>query len=95
MAALFIVHTLITLACMRSDRMRALLSGKPSLIVSKGVIQQDELKKLSLTLSDLLEGIRACGVLLDPGEVCTAIMEANGTISALPFFGQAPAADRW
>lgn len=88
-AALFIVHTLITLACMRSDRMRALLSGKPSLIVSKGVIQQDELKKLNLTLSDLLEGIRACGI-LDPGEVCTAIMEANGTISAFPFSDRRP-----
>lgn len=83
-AALFLVHTLITILCMRSDRIRAVLSGKPSLLVCKGVIQQEELKKLNLTLADLLEGIRACGI-LDPGEVCTAIMESNGSISAFPF----------
>lgn len=88
-AALFVVHTLITVLCMRSDRIRAVLSGKPSLIISRGVIQQQELKKLNLTLSDLLEGLRACGI-LDPGEACTAIMEANGTISAFPFSDKRP-----
>lgn len=88
-AALFVVHSLITQACMRSDRVRAVISGKPSLIVSKGVIQQDELRRLNLTLADLLEGVRACGI-LDPGEVCTAIMESNGTISAFPFSDKRP-----
>lgn len=82
-AALYIVHTLITLICLRSDRMRALISGKPSLIISKGVIQQKELKRLCLTLSDVLEGMRAAGI-LDINEVGTAVMEANGTITAFP-----------
>lgn len=82
-AALYIVHTLITLICLRSDKMRALISGKPSLIISRGIIQQQELKKLCLTLSDVLEGIRAAGI-LDVNEVGTAVMEANGTITAFP-----------
>lgn len=82
-AALFIAHALITLLCLRSDRMRAWISGKPSLLISKGVIQQDELKRLCLTLSDVLEGLRCAGI-LDPSEVGTAIMEANGTITAFP-----------
>lgn len=88
-AALFIVHTLISVLCMRSDRIRAVICGKPSLIISKGVIQQQELRKLNLTLADLLEGLRACGI-LDPGEACTALMEANGTISAFPFSDRRP-----
>lgn len=82
-AALYIVHTLLTLLCLRSDKMRALISGKPSLIISRGVIQQQELRRLCLTLSDVLEGLRAAGI-LDVGEVDTAVMEANGTITAFP-----------
>lgn len=82
-AALYIVHALITLLCLRSDRLRAFISGKPSLIISKGVVRQEELKRLCLTLSDLLEGLRGAGY-LDPAEVGTAVMEANGVITAFP-----------
>jgi len=88
-AALYIVHSLITLMCMRSDQVRAVLSGKPSLIISKGIIQQDELKRLCLTLSDLMEGLRMAGF-LDPEEVGTAVMEANGSITAFPRSSRRP-----
>lgn len=88
-AALYSAHALITLWCMRSDKIRAVLSGKPSLVISKGVIQQDELKRLCLTLSDLMEGLRMAGY-LDPNEVCTAVMEANGTITAFPHGSKRP-----
>ena len=88
-AALYIVHAVITLLCLRSDRIRAFLSGKPSLLISKGIIQQDELKRLCLTLSDLLEGLRTAGY-LDPSEVGTAVMEANGTITAFPRSSRRP-----
>jgi len=82
-AALYIVHAMITLVCLRSDRLRALISGKPSIVISKGIIQQEELKRLCLSVSDLLEGLRTAGI-LDPAEVGTAVMEANGTITAFP-----------
>ncbi len=88
-AALYIVHVLIGLMCMKSDRVRALISGKPSLVVSKGVICQEELKRQCLSLSDLLEGLRSAGI-LDPAEVGTAIMEANGTITAFPCSAKRP-----
>ncbi len=90
-AALFVVHALITLLCMRSDRARALLSGKPSLIISRGVVRQKELRRLCLTLSDVLEGLRAAGI-MDPAEVGTAVMEANGSITAFPRAERRPAA---
>lgn len=75
------VHALITILSLKSDRARALISGKPSLIISNGVIDFDELSRLSLSLSDLLEGIREFGI-LNPWDVECAIMEANGTITA-------------
>ncbi len=89
-AALFVVHALITLVSLRSDRARAVLSGKPSVIVARGVWQQDEMRRLCLTLSDVLEGLRAAGI-LDPAEVETAVVEANGAISAFPRAGLRPA----
>ncbi len=82
-AALYVMHALISLLCLRSDRFRALISGKPSVVISRGVVQEKELKRLCLTLSDLLEGLRCAGI-LDPSEVGTAVMEANGVITAFP-----------
>ena len=82
-AAMFVVHGIITLASMRWDRFRALASGKPALVINRGVIDRRELDRLCLSLSDLLEGLRGAGF-LDPAEVGTAIVEANGAITAFP-----------
>lgn len=80
-AAMFVVHSVISLACMKWDGFRAVVSGKPAVVISKGVINQRELDRLCLSLSDLLEGLRSAGY-LNPSEVGTAVVEANGSISA-------------
>ena len=80
-SAVFVLHGLLSLACMKSDKLRAIISGKPTVVVSKGVIRRRELEKLCLSLADLMEGLRAAGF-LDPSEVGTAIIEANGSITA-------------
>ena len=82
-AAMFVVHGIVTLASMRWDRFRALASGKPALVINRGVIDKKALDRLCLSLSDLLEGLRGAGF-LDPAEVGTAIVEANGAITAFP-----------
>lgn len=87
--ALLTVHGTIALVCMKSDKARAFISGKPSVIVSKGVIDEAELNRLCLTLSDLLEGIREAGI-LDPADVECAVMEANGVITAFPRSSKRP-----
>ena len=58
-----------------------MVSGKPTLVINRGVIDQRALDKLCLSLSDLLEGLRSAGF-LDPAQVGTAVVEANGAISA-------------
>ena len=88
-AAMFVVHGAITLASLRWDRFRALISGKPALVINRGEIDQKQLDRLCLSLSDLLEGLRGAGF-LDPAEVGTAIVEANGTITAFPAAGERP-----
>ena len=75
------IHALVTILSLKSDKARALISGKPSLIISNGIIDFNELSRLSLSISDLLEGIREFGI-PNPWDVECAIMEANGTITA-------------
>lgn len=80
-AAMIGVHAMITILSIKSDKARSVISGKPSLIISDGKIDYQELKRLSLSVSDLLEGIRIFGI-QNPWDVQYAIMEANGTITA-------------
>ena len=82
-AAMFTVHGFISLAGLRWDKFRSIVSGKPTLVISRGVIDRKALDKLCLNLSDLLEGLRSAGY-LNPVVLCTAIVEANGSISAFP-----------
>jgi uncharacterized membrane protein YcaP (DUF421 family) len=81
--ALYVVNGSLTLACMKSDRIRAFISGKPSVVVSRGVINRFELDRLCMSLSDLQEGLREAG-LLDPSTCGTAIVETDGNITAFP-----------
>jgi len=80
-AAVVVVQGVLSIACMKSDRIRAVVSGKPTLVVSRGRIDRRELDRLCLSLADLLEGLRSAGY-LNPAEVGTAVVEANGSISA-------------
>lgn len=91
--AVIVVHGVLTIACMKSDKLRAVISGKPTLVISRGVIDRKELNRLCLSLSDLLEGLRGAGF-LDPTEVGTAVVEANGTISAFADAGSRPPTTR-
>ena len=93
MAAVMIVHGVLSIACVRSDRLRALISGKPAVVISRGVINRAELDRLCLNLADLLEGLRCAGF-LDPSEVGTAVVEANGNISAFAGSDSRPANTR-
>lgn len=81
--ALYVVNGALTLACLKSDRIRAFISGKPSVVVSRGVINRNELNRLCMSLSDLQEGLREAG-LLDPSACGTAIVETDGNITAFP-----------
>ena len=80
-AALIVLHTALTAACMRSDRARSFLSGRPAIVVSGGIIDEGELRRLCMSVADLMEGIRECGI-LDPGDVEAVIVEADGSVNA-------------
>lgn len=82
-AALMVCHTLITVLCMRSQRVRIWLCGQPTVLVRNGAICEKQMRRMSITMNDLMEALRTGGV-LDPSEVGTAILETGGQVSVFP-----------
>ena len=79
---LLFLQVLISFLSIKSDRMKNLFSGSPSLLIDKGQINKKEMKRLRLTLSDLLEALRI-GNCPSLSSVEYAIMESNGNLSII------------
>jgi len=80
---IFVLHEIVTLLDLKLKPMKALISGKPSVLINKNGIDDYQLKRNRLDVSDLIESLRSAGYFsLDC--VDYAIYEANGTFSALP-----------
>jgi len=83
MTALVICHGLISWLCMKSDKFRALMCGRPTVLIRDGVIDEKRLQEMSITLADLMEELRLDGV-MDPSEVGVAVLETSGKVTAFP-----------
>ncbi len=69
-------------ASLKSRRIRHILSGKPKVIISGGVIDQKQLRALRYTVDDLMSALRTQGI-FDVTEVQYAVVETTGAVSAL------------
>lgn len=76
-------QVLTSFAAQRSEKVRAVVSGRPSILVENGKIIESELKELHLNINDLLEQLRICGY-PNISDVEFAIFETNGEISVIP-----------
>ena len=79
---LLFLQVLISFLSIKSDRLKNLFSGAPSLLIDKGQINKKEMKRLRLTLSDLLEALRI-GNCPSLSSVEYAVMESNGNLSII------------
>ena len=80
---IFVLHEIMTLLDLKLKPLKSLISGKPSVVVNKNGIDDYQLKRNNLDVSDLIESLRTAGYFsLDA--VDYALYEANGTFSALP-----------
>ena len=75
---------LVSLVTMKSIVLRRFFMGTPTVIIQDGKIMGKNLKKVKLDINDLLEEIREGGY-FDLSEIEYAVMEANGSISVLPY----------
>ena len=92
------VIPIITLLClamilsvltMKSLKLRALLTGSPSILIRDGRLDQKELRRTRMTLDEVLEELRLQGY-TDLSAIRYAILETNGQLSLLPYADQKP-----
>ena len=86
---LVIMHSILSMLSLKNQKLRAFISGRPSILVHKGVLQEAELRDLCYNLSELLEELRAKGI-LSPAQAGTAILETSGKISVFPHSDHRP-----
>lgn len=79
----------LSVLTMKSVRFRAVLCGRPSIIVENGKLHQREMQKNRFTVDELMEELRMKGI-TDLNSIKYAILETNGQISVLPYAAQQP-----
>lgn len=80
---LLILQLIISLLSIKSIRLRAIICGKPTILIEKGRIVEKALRKELYTLSDLLEQLRINSY-ANIADVEYAILETNGQLSIIP-----------
>lgn len=80
---------LLSIASMKSLKLRALLIGVPSIVIRNGVPSEREMRRNRMTLDELLEELRLQGY-TDPSAIRYGILETNGQLSLLPYAEKKP-----
>lgn len=78
-----IIAYLISIATMKSITLRRFFMGIPTVLIDKGQILEQGLKKVKFDINDLLEECRSNGY-FDVNEIDYAVMEVNGKVSIMP-----------
>lgn len=78
---IYLLHQIVCLMDTLSTPLKRVISGKPSVVITKDGVDYTQLKKNSLDIADLIESMRSLGYFsLD--SVSYALYEANGSFSA-------------
>lgn len=79
---LFCCEVGISRLALKSARVRKLLYGKPSILIKKGQIVQEEMRKNSFTTDELMQQLRNQGC-IDISRVEYAVLETDGRVNVL------------
>jgi len=80
---LLMAQIVISVISLKSTKARAIICGKPAVLIENGKIREDEIRKEMYTLTDLLEQLRIKNV-PNIADVEFAILETNGQLSIIP-----------
>ena len=86
---LLCLDLILSVAAMSSIKFRALICGRPSIVIEKGKLVQEALRKNRFTIDELMEELRCKGY-TDLSAVEYAILETSGQLSILPKAGEKP-----
>lgn len=80
---LLLLQVIISVVCLKSEKMRFLFSGRPSILINNGKLDKEELTNQRINLDDLNEHLRLKNM-PSLADVDFAILEANGDLSVIP-----------
>ena len=80
---LLFLEVIISFLSTKSQRINAMLNGKPSIIIDRGNINDKALKDQRITIDDLMEQLRLKNF-ASLADVDYAVLEANGDLSVIP-----------
>lgn len=80
---LYILEELLSFISMKSESARGLICGKPSILIERGIIVEQELGSLRYNLNDLLEQLRLKNF-SNLEDIDYAILETSGQLSVIP-----------
>jgi uncharacterized membrane protein YcaP (DUF421 family) len=80
---LLIAQLALSFIGIKSTKARAIICGRPSILVENGKIKEAQLRKEMYTLNDLLEQLRIKNI-SNIADVEFAILETNGQLSIIP-----------
>ena len=83
MATLASLEILTSALILKAPFFKSLLSSKPAILVARGVIDFNVMKKVRISLEELVSQVRQNGI-YDLNEVDYAILEENGKMSVIP-----------
>ena len=82
-ATLVTLELLSSLLILKAPFFKAILSSKPAIIIKRGKIDFKMMKKVRISLEELVSQVRQNGI-YDLSEVDYAILEENGKMSVIP-----------
>lgn len=79
---LLFLEVLFSFLSIKSNKLKQLINGKPSVLIDEGKINVKEMRRLRISIDDLLEQLRIedCPSISD---VAYAVMETNGELSII------------
>lgn len=80
---LLLVDLMISILNMKSMKIREFICGKPSILIYRGKIDEEKLRKERFTINELQERLRENNI-VNLGDVEYAILETSGQISVIP-----------
>ena len=80
--SLLFLQVLISFISLKSESFRLFVSGRPSVLIDRGKINIKEMKRLRISVSDLMEQLRI-GNAPSLGDVEYAVLESNGSLSII------------
>ena len=88
------LEIILSIIIMKSAFLNNLANGQSVIVIKNGQILQRQLKRLRVTVTDLVELLRAQGI-FNINEVSFAILESNGSLSVLqkPYYRPAKTGD--